>query len=104
MLRCYETPRLLSARRAYDEDDLRLEVYERGIAEGHPTRRTRPPRPRPGSSARSTPTPCPLTTLPYQVAALPTLLLFRGGEPIAPTVGARSKARLLAELDEALLR
>lgn len=44
----------------------------------------------------------PLTARNYQVMSLPTLLLFRDGEPIRSVVGARPKARLLAELDEAL--
>lgn len=44
----------------------------------------------------------PRTGQRYGVLGLPTLLLFRGGEPIRSIVGARSKARLLAELDDAL--
>jgi thioredoxin 1 len=38
----------------------------------------------------------------YGVMGLPTMLLFRGGQPIRSIVGARPKARLLAELDDAL--
>lgn len=38
----------------------------------------------------------------YQVMSLPTMLLFRDGVPIRQIVGARPKARLLAELDDAL--
>ncbi|NKQ53566.1 thioredoxin [Amycolatopsis sp. K13G38] len=38
----------------------------------------------------------------YQVMSLPTLILFRGGEPVWSGVGSRPKARLLAELDAAL--
>lgn len=38
----------------------------------------------------------------YGVLGLPTLLLFRGGEPVRSFVGAKPKARLLAELDDAL--
>lgn len=38
----------------------------------------------------------------YQVMALPTMLLFRDGRPVHALVGARPKARLLAELDAAL--
>ena len=38
----------------------------------------------------------------YAVLATPTLLLFRAGEPIRTLIGARSKRRLLQELDEAL--
>jgi thioredoxin 1 len=38
----------------------------------------------------------------YGVMGLPTMLLFRDGEPVRTIVGAKPKARLLAELDEAL--
>jgi thioredoxin 1 len=38
----------------------------------------------------------------YGVLGLPTMLLFRAGEPIRSMVGARPKFRLLAELDDAL--
>ncbi|GLZ36806.1 thioredoxin [Actinokineospora sp. NBRC 105648] len=38
----------------------------------------------------------------YQVMSLPTLMLFRGGVPVRSFVGARPKARLLSELDDAL--
>jgi thioredoxin 1 len=38
----------------------------------------------------------------FGVMGLPTLLLFKNGEPIRSFVGARPKARLLAELDDAL--
>jgi len=38
----------------------------------------------------------------YGVLGLPTMLLFRDGEPIRSLVGTRPKARLLAELDGAL--
>ncbi|MFJ6660817.1 thioredoxin family protein [Streptomyces sp. NPDC091377] len=44
----------------------------------------------------------PGTTQRYKVLAMPTFLLFRGGEPVKSLVGARAKRRLLAELDEAL--
>ncbi|GAA5156110.1 MULTISPECIES: thioredoxin [Amycolatopsis] len=44
----------------------------------------------------------PLTARTYQIMSLPTLLLFRDGQPIRSIVGARPKGRLLAELDEAL--
>ncbi|GHF24881.1 thioredoxin [Amycolatopsis deserti] len=37
-----------------------------------------------------------------QVMSMPTLVLFRDGAPVAQWVGARPKARLLAELDAAL--
>jgi thioredoxin 1 len=39
----------------------------------------------------------------YRVMALPTLALFRRGELIWSVVGARPKAKLLKELDDALL-
>jgi thioredoxin len=38
----------------------------------------------------------------YGVLGLPTMLLFVGGEPVRSFVGARPKARLLDELDDAL--
>ncbi|HEY3708014.1 MAG TPA: thioredoxin [Amycolatopsis sp.] len=44
----------------------------------------------------------PETARAYQVMSLPTLMLFRGGEPVRTFVGARPKAKLLAELDDAL--
>ncbi|MBB4688959.1 thioredoxin [Amycolatopsis jiangsuensis] len=44
----------------------------------------------------------PETAREYQVMALPTLMLFRDGAPVRTFVGARPKAALLAELDDAL--
>ena len=44
----------------------------------------------------------PLTGRDYRIMSLPTLLLFRDGAPIRSWVGARPKARLLSELDDAL--
>jgi thioredoxin 1 len=44
----------------------------------------------------------PLTMRSYQVMSMPTIMLFRAGQPVAAIVGARPKARLLAELDAAL--
>ena len=44
----------------------------------------------------------PRTGRDYNVMGLPTMLLFKDGRPIRSIVGARPKARLLAELDEAL--
>ena len=38
----------------------------------------------------------------YGVMGLPTMLLFRDGEPVRSFVGAKPKARLIAEIDEAL--
>lgn len=46
----------------------------------------------------------PVTAARYGVMSLPTLMLFRGGRPVHAIVGARPKALLLAQLDEALLR
>jgi thioredoxin 1 len=39
----------------------------------------------------------------YRVMALPTLMLFHHGELIWSIVGARPKAKLLKDIDEALL-
>jgi len=44
----------------------------------------------------------PRTARDYQVMSLPTLILFRDGEPVHVLVGARPKAALLAEIDAAL--
>ncbi|MEC3977608.1 thioredoxin [Amycolatopsis sp. H20-H5] len=44
----------------------------------------------------------PETMRAYQVMSLPTMVLFRDGKPLRVFVGTRTKARLLAELDEAL--
>jgi thioredoxin len=38
----------------------------------------------------------------YGVMGLPTMLLFSGGEPVRTIVGAKPKAKLLDELDDAL--
>ncbi|MBB5786242.1 thioredoxin [Jiangella mangrovi] len=40
----------------------------------------------------------------YRVMSLPTLMLFVDGEPVQALVGARPKARLLKELEDALSR
>jgi len=44
----------------------------------------------------------PATARDHHVLALPTMILFRGGEPIRTIVGAKSRTRLLADLDDAL--
>jgi thioredoxin 1 len=44
----------------------------------------------------------PETTRVYQVMSLPTMILFRAGEPILTVVGAQPKARLEERLDRAL--
>ncbi|MFI1017563.1 thioredoxin family protein [Streptomyces sp. NPDC020965] len=38
----------------------------------------------------------------YGVLSMPTLMVFRGGEPVASMVGVRPRRRLLQELDDAL--
>ncbi len=38
----------------------------------------------------------------YGVLGLPTMILFSGGAPVMQVVGARSRARLEAEIDAAL--
>ena len=45
----------------------------------------------------------PAVSARYRVMALPTLMLFHRGEVIWSVVGARPKAKLLKELDDALL-
>lgn len=37
----------------------------------------------------------------YGILGLPTLILFRAGEPVMQVIGARSKTRLLDEIDAA---
>ncbi|MFJ7267931.1 thioredoxin family protein [Streptomyces sp. NPDC099050] len=44
----------------------------------------------------------PETTLRHGVLSMPTLLVFRDGEPVLRLVGARAKRRLLQELDGVL--
>lgn len=44
----------------------------------------------------------PATAAAYGVLAMPTLMVFRGGEPVKSMVGARPKRRLLQELDDVL--
>jgi thioredoxin 1 len=44
----------------------------------------------------------PRTTAAYGVLSMPTLMLFRNGEPVKSLVGARSKQRLLGDLADAL--
>ncbi|HWM01553.1 MAG TPA: thioredoxin [Actinophytocola sp.] len=38
----------------------------------------------------------------YQVLSIPTLILFKGGEPVKQIVGAKPKAALLADLSDYL--
>ncbi|MET9223113.1 thioredoxin [Streptomyces sp. NPDC088197] len=44
----------------------------------------------------------PATQAAYGVMSMPTLLLFRAGEPVKVLVGARPKRRLLQELADVL--
>ncbi|MDH6141204.1 MULTISPECIES: thioredoxin [Kitasatospora] len=44
----------------------------------------------------------PQTQAAYGVLSMPTLMVFRGGQPVKSMVGARAKARLLRELSEVL--
>jgi thioredoxin 1 len=41
----------------------------------------------------------PATTAAYHVLSMPTLMLFQEGKPVHTMVGARSKRRLLSDLD-----
>ncbi|MEV0532823.1 thioredoxin domain-containing protein [Kitasatospora sp. NPDC050463] len=44
----------------------------------------------------------PQTQAAYGVLSMPTLMVFRGGEPVKSMVGARAKVRLLRELEDVL--
>ena len=44
----------------------------------------------------------PDTARDYQVLSIPTLILFKGGEPVKQIVGAKPKAALLADLRDYL--
>jgi thioredoxin 1 len=44
----------------------------------------------------------PVTVEQYQVVSIPTLIVFKGGEPVARMVGARGKSALLSELSDYL--
>ena len=44
----------------------------------------------------------PLTAQQYQVVSIPTLIVFKGGEPVVRVVGARGKSALLGELSDYL--
>jgi thioredoxin 1 len=44
----------------------------------------------------------PLTAQQYQVVSIPTLIVFKAGEPVARMVGARGKSALLGELSDYL--
>jgi thioredoxin len=44
----------------------------------------------------------PVTAEQYQVASIPTLIMFKGGQPVARIVGARGKSALLSDLKDFL--
>lgn len=44
----------------------------------------------------------PVTTQQYQVVSIPTMIVFKDGEPVARVVGAHGKAALLRELSDYL--
>ncbi|WP_067826958.1 thioredoxin [Nocardia inohanensis] len=44
----------------------------------------------------------PLTAAEYRILSMPTLILFQHGKPIRTLVGARSKTKLLTELEDIL--
>ena len=44
----------------------------------------------------------PRTVEQYQVVSIPTLIVFKGGQPVARIVGARGKSALLSELSDYL--
>ncbi|QEU97308.1 thioredoxin family protein [Streptomyces kanamyceticus] len=44
----------------------------------------------------------PETAIAYRVLSAPTMIVFRGGEPVLQLVGARAKRKLLAELADVL--
>jgi thioredoxin 1 len=44
----------------------------------------------------------PTVARDYQVLSIPTLILFKGGEPVKQIVGAKPKAALLADLSDYL--
>ncbi|WP_101946527.1 thioredoxin [Mycobacterium sp. 3519A] len=44
----------------------------------------------------------PMTARQYQVVSIPTMIVFKGGDPVARLVGARGKSALLTELSDHL--
>ena len=44
----------------------------------------------------------PVTVEQYQVVSIPTLIMFKGGQPVARIVGARGKSALLSDLKDFL--
>ncbi|HVB54774.1 MAG TPA: thioredoxin [Candidatus Acidoferrales bacterium] len=47
---------------------------------------------------------CPMVAGEYQVMSIPTLMVFRGGQPVGTFVGYQPKAALRAKLDALLLQ
>lgn len=44
----------------------------------------------------------PLRSAEHRIMGVPTMILFRGGEPVLQLVGARSKAAMEQEIDQVL--
>lgn len=44
----------------------------------------------------------PATARDFQVVSIPTLILFKGGEPVKRIVGAKGKAALLREISDSM--
>ncbi|WP_281292890.1 thioredoxin [Streptomyces alboniger] len=44
----------------------------------------------------------PKTAIAYKVLSAPTMIVFKGGEPVKQMVGARAKRKLLADLADVL--
>lgn len=44
----------------------------------------------------------PLRSAEHRIMGVPTMILFRGGEPVLQLVGARSKAAMEREIDQVL--
>jgi thioredoxin 1 len=44
----------------------------------------------------------PGTARDFQVVSIPTMILFKGGEPVKRIVGAKSKAALLREIGDVI--
>jgi thioredoxin 1 len=45
----------------------------------------------------------PDTARKYNIMAMPTLIVFRNGEPVSQVMGAHPKTKMRAQLDEALV-
>ena len=44
----------------------------------------------------------PETARKYNIMSIPTLMIFKGGQPVSHTVGFRGKAALVRNLEDAL--